>query len=159
MGLTPAEMPFHLYWWEARQRKQARKDTLEKNGIVVLDNQSVEGNWSSSSGENAFEQLLGSYPEMDAVFAANDQMALPVLRIAHHREIRVPQKLAVVGFDNFAESAYFWPALTSINQNHYELGCRAVQELVAQIEAAHRNQEIEPRHISLVPELIIRESS
>jgi len=149
-----------LDWWEARQRKQAWQDTLEKASIGVVESHwAAEGNWSSSSGEAAFEQLLKSYPEMDAVFVANDQMALSVLQIANRRGLRVPHDLAVIGFDNITESAYFWPALTTINHNHHELGCRAVQELVNQVEAAHRNENIEPQNILLLTELVIRESS
>jgi LacI family transcriptional regulator len=148
-----------LDWWEARQRKQAWQAALNKAGVQVTDAQCAEGNWSSSSGEIAFEQLLQSYPEMDAVFAGNDQMALSVLRIANQRGLRIPQNLAVVGFDNFAESAYFWPALTTINYNHYELGCRAVQELVSQVEAGHRGEKVEPRNILLSCDLVIRDSS
>ena len=95
----------------------------------------------------------------------NDQMALTVLQIAHRRGLRVPQDLAVIGFDNMAESAFFWPALSTINHNLYELGCRAVQETVEQIEAVHRDahagyfEMLEPQNILLSPELIIRESS
>ncbi|HEX7620918.1 MAG TPA: LacI family DNA-binding transcriptional regulator [Anaerolineales bacterium] len=148
-----------LDWWEARQRKQAWQDTLKKAGIEVEDAHCVEGNWSSSSGEVAFEQLLLTYPKMDAVFVGNDQMALAVLQIVSRRGLHIPKNLAVVGFDNFAESAYFWPALTTINHNHHELGCRAVQELVSQIETGRRDEMIEPQNILLSCELIIRDSS
>jgi LacI family transcriptional regulator len=96
---------------------------------------------------------------MEAVFVANDQMALTVLQVAHRRGLRVPQDLAVIGFDNMAESAYFWPALSTINHNLYELGCRAVQETVEQIEAVHRDEKLELQNILLSPELIVRESS
>ena len=148
-----------LDWWEARQRKQAWQDTLQIAGISITDKACMEGNWSSSSGEAAFMQLVESYPGMDAVFVANDQMALTVLQIAHQRGLRVPWDLAVVGFDNMAESAYFLPAMSTINHSLYELGCRAVQETVAQIEAVHRKEKVEPRNILLSPELIVRESS
>ncbi|HEX7395873.1 MAG TPA: LacI family DNA-binding transcriptional regulator [Anaerolineaceae bacterium] len=148
-----------LDWWEARQRKQAWQDTLKKAGIEVEDAHCVEGNWSSSSGEVAFEQLLLSYPKMDAVFVGNDQMALAVLQVVSRRGPHIPKNLAVVGFDNFAESAYFWPALTTINHNHYELGCRAVQELVNQIETSRRDEMVKPQNILLSCELIIRDSS
>jgi LacI family transcriptional regulator len=146
-------------WWEARQRKQAWQHTLKNASIRVADSHCTEGNWSSSSGEAAFMQLLQSYPEMDAVFVGNDQMALSVLQVANRRGIRIPHDLAVVGFDNITESAYFWPALTTINHNQHELGCRAVQELVNQVEALHRNEKIEPQNILLLTELVIRESS
>jgi LacI family transcriptional regulator len=146
-------------WWEARQRKQAWQDTLQNAGLAVAQAACVEGNWSSSSAEAAFMQLLDSYPGMDAVFAGNDQMALTVLQVAHRRGRCVPQDLAVIGFDNMAESAYFWPPLSTINHNLYELGCRAVQETVEQIEALHRDEKLEPQNILLSPELIVRESS
>jgi DNA-binding LacI/PurR family transcriptional regulator len=148
-----------LDWWEARQRKQAWQETLEKSGIKVTDNHWAIGNWSPASGAIAFEQLLQSYPEMDAIFVANDQMALAVLRIANRIGIRIPQELAVVGFDNFAESAYFWPALTTINHNHHELGCRAVQEVVKQIEASRRKERIDAQTVLLSTELVVREST
>ena len=117
------------------------------------------GNWSSSSGETAFEQLLLSFPEMDAIFVANDQMALAVLQTACRRGLVIPRDLSVVGFDNFAESAYFWPALTTINHNHHELGCRAVQEVVKQIEAIHHKEKFESQTVLLSTELVVRESS
>jgi LacI family transcriptional regulator len=148
-----------LDWWEARQRKQAWQETLEKAGVKITENNWKEGNWSSASGEQAFEQLLESYPAMDAIFVANDQMALAVLRIASRRGIKIPQDLAVVGFDNFAESAYFWPALTTINHNHHELGCRAVQEVVKQIEAIRGDKELEAMTVLLSTELVVREST
>ena len=148
-----------LDWWEARERKQAWQETLKKAGNKVADKHWKEGNWSSSSGEAAFEQLLQIYPEMDSVFVANDQMALAVLQIANRRGLHIPENLAVVGFDNFSESSYFWPSLTTINHNHNELGCRAVQELVKQIEAVHRNDIIVAQTVLLSTELFIREST
>ncbi len=148
-----------LDWWESRQRRQAWQETLEKAGIKVVDAHWTEGNWSSASGETAFEQLLQTYPEMDGVFVANDQMALAVLQVANHRGLSIPKDLAVVGFDNFAESAYFWPSLTTINHNHNELGCRAVQEVVKQIEAIHCKETVQSETILLSTDLVIRESA
>ena len=148
-----------LDWWEARQRKHAWQETLEKFGFTVTDNQWVEGNWSSASGITAFEKLLQSYPEMDAVFAANDQMALAVLLVADRLGIQIPQKLGVVGYDNLEESAFFRPALTTIDQNQHELGCRAVQEVVKQIEASRCNEQIEAQTVLLSTELVVREST
>jgi LacI family transcriptional regulator len=148
-----------LDWWEARQRKQAWQDTLGKAGMETTEDHWAEGNWSSSSGEAAFEQLLQSYPGMDGLFVANDQMALSVLQLAHRRTMAIPRDLAIAGFDNITESPYFWPALTTINHNHHELGCRAIQELVSRIEAVHHNEKIEPQSILLQTELIVRQSS
>ncbi len=148
-----------LDWWEARQRKQGWQDTLVKAGRNIEERFAAEGNWSSASGQSAFLQLLEAYPEIDAVFVANDQMALTVLRMAHEKGMRVPADLGVVGFDDIAESAYFWPALTTVNQNQHELGCRAVEELVRKVEAGYSNESIEPTSMLLMPELVVRESS
>jgi LacI family transcriptional regulator len=149
-----------LDWWEARQRKQAWQDTLREAGLPVTDAACAEGNWSSSSAEAAFQQLLQTYPEMDAVFVANDQMALTVLQIASRRGIHVPGDLAVVGYDNIVESAFFWPPLTTVSQNQHELGCQAVQVLVNRIEASRESKDIaELQTFMISPELVVRESS
>ncbi|NIW46663.1 MAG: substrate-binding domain-containing protein, partial [Gammaproteobacteria bacterium] len=123
-----------LDWWEARQRIAGWESALTEAGIEADSVPRTEGNWSSRSGAAAFKSLLDKYPQMDGVFVGNDQMALSVMQIAHDRGIRIPNDLAVVGFDGLAESAYFWPALTTINQNQHELGCIAVQEIVAMID-------------------------
>lgn len=148
-----------LDWWEARERKQAWQETLQKAGLPVGEAMWVEGNWSSASGETAFEALIDKSPDLDAVFAGNDQMALSVLRVAHRLGKRVPAELAVAGFDNIPESAYFWPALTTVNQDQHELGCRAVEEVVAQIQTVRSGQRLELRSIVLGPQLVVREST
>jgi LacI family transcriptional regulator len=149
-----------LAWWEARQRMAGWRDVLLDAGVPVSDQQWAEGNWSSESGEAAIHQLLNQYPEMDAVFVANDQMALSVSQVACRKGLRIPQDLAIVGFDATPESAYFWPPLTTVRQNLHELGCVAVQQVIGMIEAS-REPEIgyEPETIWLKPQLIVRESS
>ena len=148
-----------LGWWEAGERKRGWRETLMGAGYDASEDHCTEGNWSSSSGDKAFRQLLDSYPNMDAVFVANDQMALSVLREAHSRGIRIPEQLAVVGFDNIAESAYFFPSLTTISQDLQSLGEQAVQSTVEMIQAKRENRLITPRAKFIKPALIIRESS
>ena len=150
-----------LAWWEASQRRQGWRDTLVDAGISVSDTHVFEGNWSAASGELAFEQLLREYPEMDAVFASNDQMALSVLQGAHRRGIAVPDDLAVVGFDGIAEAAYFWPSLTTVWQNPQQLGALAVKEIIRMIEALRQSEAgaVTPRTIQLEPQLIVRAST
>lgn len=149
-----------LSWWEAKQRQAGWRDALAEAGLLPADNRWAEGNWSSESGESAIRQLLDQYPEMDAVFAANDQMALSVLYVACQKGMRVPQDLAVVGFDSIPEAAYFCPPLTTIHQNLHELGATAVQQVVQMIEANRTPENsYKPEIIWLKPQLIIRESS
>jgi LacI family transcriptional regulator len=149
-----------LDWWEARQRKAGWQDALQAAGVPESDLHSEEGTWSSASGERAIGRLLTSYPEMDAVFIGNDQMALGVLKTACRQGIEVPQDLAVVGFDGLPDTAHYWPPLTTVHQDLQGLGCTAVRELIRAIEASRQEQAVfQPTSISLHPELIIRESS
>jgi DNA-binding LacI/PurR family transcriptional regulator len=149
-----------LAWWEARQRKAGWEDALQNAGLPPDDKQWIEGNWSSESGEAAILQLLDQYPEMNAVFVANDQMALSVLQVACRKKLRVPQDLAVVGFDGIPEAAYFCPPLTTVQQNLHELGCTALEQVICTIEARRGGENhYEPGIVWLKPELIVRESS
>lgn len=149
-----------LDWWEARQRMAGWQNTLRQAGLPVTSHHWVSGNWSTASGERAIRPLLDAYPEMDAVFVANDQMALGVLQVACRQGFRVPQDLAVVGFDGFPETAYYWPPLTTVYQDLQELGCTAVRELNRVVEAGYQQGvHISPVTVSLQPELIVRESS
>jgi len=146
-------------WWEARLRQQGWRDTLTKAGMQVLDRQWESGNWSSASGAIAIEKLLACYPEMDGVFVANDQMALSVLSEACRRGIKVPNQLAVVGFDGIAESANFYPPLTTISQDPQLLGGRAVENLVEMIQAIQEDKPTATQFSLIQPTLEIRESS
>ena len=74
---------------------------------------------------------LGRDPSVTAIFAANDQTALGVIRGLHDAGRRVPEDVSVVGFDDTPESGYFLPPLTTIRQNFSEVGRRSVQQLLA----------------------------
>jgi LacI family transcriptional regulator len=148
-----------LDWWEADERKRGWREALEAAGFEVSEQHHAKGDWSSSSGEQAFIQLLESFPDMDAVFVANDQMALGVLREAHGRGIRVPDQLAVIGFDDIPESAYFYPSLTTISQDLHLLGGQAVQNIVEMIQARRGDQTVNAQSSLIRPRLVVRESS
>jgi len=149
-----------LDWWESRQRLEGWREALQKAGKPAADLQAVEGDWTAASGDLAVRRLWEQFPEMDAVFASNDQMALGVLQEAQRSGRRIPGDLAVVGFDNIPESAYFWPALTTIDQPLVDLGGKAVETLSRMIEAEHQNTRPVPiTTVLLQPKLIMRESS
>jgi LacI family transcriptional regulator len=149
-----------MAWWTAYERKQGWEEALQAAGLTANQGSCVEGTWSAASGLTALRQLIEMYPEMDAVFVANDQMALGVLQEAHRQGIRVPQDLAVVGYDNIAEAAYFWPPLTSIQQDQREVGAMAVKTLIRLIEQSDEEpRQTVPAPTVLEPTLVIRESS
>jgi LacI family transcriptional regulator len=149
-----------LTWWEARQRQSGWQDALQQAGIPIRDNLVVEGDWQPPSGERGVRQLLEQRPDVDAVFVSNDQMALGALQAARKLGVRVPEDLALVGFDDIPESVYFHPPLSTVRQDMVELGRCAVRELARTIEATQQGQAVvEPKTTLLEPELIIRESS
>jgi LacI family transcriptional regulator len=149
-----------LGWWEARQRLLGWRGTLEEAGLEPEESLVVEGNWSAASGEQGLGQLLDQHPSVEAVFVSNDQMALGVIKATRRMNLRVPEDLAIVGFDDIPEAAYFCPPLTTVRQDMMELGCCAVRELDRLIEAGQEGGEaVEPRAIFLQPELVVRASS
>jgi len=149
-----------LDWWEARERKAAWSNCLNEANLEARDEHSVEGNWSSSSGAEAIEKLYEQYPEMDAVFVANDQMALSVMQYACRKGVRIPADLGVVAFDDIPESAYFWPPLTTVQQDQYNVGEVAVEEIIKIIDSGwHEHEPVRPKSIMLAPTLVVRKSS
>lgn len=149
-----------LDWWEARQRMAAWRDALLEAGLEARDSHCVDGNWSSASGALAVEKLCDQYPDMDAIFVANDQMALSVLQFCSENGIRVPEDMGIVGFDNIAESAFFSPALTTIQQDQHYVAKVAVAQAIKIIEAGWQELDpVEPKSVILPPTLIVRQSS
>lgn len=146
-----------LEWLEARQRKQAWEDALKKVGSGELNRKCTEGNWSAASGEAAFAELIEKYPNMNGLFVSNDQMALGVLHYANNRGIRIPDDLAVVGFDDLTEAAHFTPPLTTVTHPLRELGILAVKTLLAQVNGS--DPDLPGKTIILPTDLVIREST
>jgi DNA-binding LacI/PurR family transcriptional regulator len=149
-----------LEWWEARQRKSAWEDTLKEAGLCSNDNQAVEGNWSPASGAAAIEKLFDQYADMDSVFVANDQMALSAMQFFRKKGLRIPEDIGIVGFDNLAESAFYSPALTTVQQDQHKIAKLAVVEIIKIIESDWNGQElVKPNCIILPPTLVVRQSS
>ncbi|MFW6139267.1 MAG: LacI family DNA-binding transcriptional regulator [Spirochaetota bacterium] len=149
-----------LDWWEARQRKLGWRDALEDRGLYARDELVFEGDWLPDSGERGIVKLMGEKPWIDGVFVCNDQMALGVLKGAREMGKKIPDDLAVIGYDDIPEAAFFYPPLSTVRQDVVALGHSAVRELGSMIETRRQMKHVvKPRTILLQPELIIRESS
>jgi LacI family transcriptional regulator len=149
-----------LLWWEARERLEGFRSTLERAGLEVTPAQIVEGDWTAASGKRGMQRLLEQYPQLDAVFVANDQMALGALGVAHQAGKRIPEDIAFVGFDNIPESDCFWPPLTTVEQHLFDVGGAAVQMLHQLVETQQSGQaDPIPQVRILEAELCVRESS
>jgi LacI family transcriptional regulator len=148
-----------LDWWEARQRKLGWREALESVRLPQDSSLVAEGNWRSDSGERGLRQLLTRHPEIDGVFACNDQMALGALKAARQLGRQVPENLAMIGFDDIPEAAYFYPPLSTVREDMVELGRCAVRKLSQAVEVSLNGDTPTPETTLLQPKLVVRDSS
>jgi DNA-binding LacI/PurR family transcriptional regulator len=128
-------------WSDALRARRARRPRV------------IVGDWGARSGYVAGARLADE-AGVTAVFAANDQMALGIMRALRDGGRRVPAEVSVVGFDDTPESGYFVPALTTIRQNLGEVGRRSVQLLLSIMD-----DTVAERHVVVPARLIQREST
>ncbi|HWI73751.1 MAG TPA: substrate-binding domain-containing protein, partial [Baekduia sp.] len=117
-------------WIEARQRIEGWLDALHEAGAA--SSAPLRGDWSPRSGYELGRRLV-DLPDLTAVFVANDQMALGLLRLLREHGRDVPGDVSVVGFDDIPEAAYFTPPLTTVRQDFNEMGRRSLHVLLDQI--------------------------
>ena len=138
-------------WNDAEERIEGWTSALcEANAPIPA---LLRGDWTPRSGYELGQSLL-QIPEMTAIFVANDQMALGLLRRLHEAGREVPRDLSVVGFDDIPEAAYFTPPLTTVRQDFAELGRRCLHVLLGRIEG-----EPGPMRVVVAPELVVRAST
>jgi DNA-binding LacI/PurR family transcriptional regulator len=139
-------------WLEAEERVQGWRSTLERAGVEVPE--MLRGDWSPQSGYSA-GGVLAQRDDVAAVFVANDQMALGVLRAFHEHGVRVPQDVLLVGFDDIPEAAFFTPPLTTVQQGFAEVGERCIEQLLLQIAG----EDAPYQRVVIDPHLVVRQSS
>ncbi|WP_226961930.1 MULTISPECIES: LacI family DNA-binding transcriptional regulator [Streptomyces] len=137
--------------FSAQRRTDAWRAALEEAGRPVPP--PLPGDWTAMSGYRAGLRLARE-PECTAVFAANDQMALGVLRALHEHGRAVPDEVSVIGFDDIPDSNSFTPPLTTIHQDFAEVGRRCVEGVLRQL----RTDTME-RGTTLVPTWMVRRES
>jgi len=147
-----------LDWWESQARLTGWREALEQAELDTSSSLVAEGNWLADSGQHGMDILLNQRPDIDAVFACNDSMALGAIYTACRRRLSIPDDLLLVGYDNTPEATSFWPPLTSIRQGLQQSGQIAVEELHQMIESGISGEIIPRQHI-IQPELIVRQSS
>jgi DNA-binding LacI/PurR family transcriptional regulator len=138
-----------------QERDLGFQDALAAAGIQPDPSLTVEGDWSATSGYDLLKLLAARQPDLTAIFAHNDRMAVGAIRAAHDLGIRVPQDLAVVGFDDMPLASYFDPPLTTMRQDTFAIG-RACANLL--IETLN-NPAIGPQQVRLATELVVRQST
>lgn len=122
---------------------------------MTLDDADIEaGNFSSESGYAATGALLARRPDLTAIFAGNDTIAIGVISAASSFGFSVPDDLSVVGFDNLPFSGFLMPPLTTIHVDAVAQGNRAADMLIRLL----KGETIEHRRITVPTDLIVRKS-
>ncbi|MEU8076097.1 LacI family DNA-binding transcriptional regulator [Catellatospora citrea] len=129
------------------------RDAIQASGRTDLP--VAYGDWSQASAAHAMQRLLDQRPQLDAVFAASDVMAAGAVRYLRQAGRRIPDDVAVVGFDDHALAAQVRPALTTVRQPVELMGATAVQGLLAAAAG-----EAPREHATVLPtELVVRDSA
>jgi len=141
-------------WTEGRARLHGWQIAMYTAGLVPARH--VVGDWSATSGYEAGREIARRR-DVTGVFAANDQMALGLLRALAEAGRAVPDEVSVVGFDDIPEAAYLIPPLTTVRQDFTAVGQRAIEILQAAMTGMTPGDGTPERLIR--PELVVRAST
>lgn len=136
------------------ERLEGGKKALETYGLEQRDDLFFEGNFLKKSGYEKGKQFLKIPDLPTAIFAANDYMALGVYQALLEEQFRIPEDVALIGFNDIEFSSMKGIELTTIGQKKFEMGAIAVEMLVEKIRQG--DSKVSAREILLMPELIIR---
>jgi LacI family transcriptional regulator len=136
-------------------RRKGFLTALREQGIDLVDDWIRHCQPSVEGGYEATRYLLGTYPELTALFCFNDLVAVGEIQACEELKRRVPEDLAIVGHDDIPVAALVSPTLTTCRVPRYELGARAVNALLERL----RDYPGECNQSILQPELVIRESA
>jgi LacI family transcriptional regulator len=138
----------------ALERLNGYRQAMHRAGLSVLPGYEVCGDFEFEGGLSSMDKLLALPQRPHAVFASNDAMAVGVYQALYKKGLRVPEDVAVIGYDDIQLAQYMTPPLTTIHQPKDSLGELAIDTLL------HRLQEpgADPQVLVLTPELVIRES-
>ena len=140
--------------FDAAERLRGYESALAEKGIALDESLLVQGDFSELSGHRAVKQLLALEPRPTAIFAANDSMAIGALSALRENDLRVPDDMAVAGFDDIPLARYMHPPLSTVHVDISQLGERAAALLLSTLEQGTRPHE----HLQLSTTLVIRAS-
>ncbi len=145
--------PFHLA--NAVERLKGFRRALAEKRVPIEPEYIQEARFDRPSGHQAALRLLGMVPRPTAIFACNDLMALGVMSAARELNLRCPDELSIVGFDNLDFAEFTDPALTTVHQPGYQLGATAARLLLERIDGSKQRM----KKIVLSTELKVRHSA
>lgn len=141
---------------EAEARLAGYAEALAGSGVIA---QVLDGDFTQGSGHRAVTRMLASGERPDAIFAANDMMAVGALLALQEAGVRCPEDVAVVGFDDVPIAELVRPALTTLRIDIAGVGKHAMERLVGLIQSPDASGGGEPNNEILRPTLVVRGSS
>lgn len=142
----------------AALRLQGYREALQAAGIAADPAYvSTVVSWHRSDGANAMREVIASGIPFDGVVAFNDAMALGAMRVLQDAGLRIPEDVAIIGFDDLDETRYALPTLSTVDIGREEIAERAVQLLIERIAESGAGQE--PREIVSGFRVVPREST
>ena len=117
----------------------------------------VHQGWHRTDGAEAARELLSRGVTFDGIFALNDELALGALRVLFQEGVRVPEDVAVIGFDNVTEAQFAMPSLTTIDPNRLQIAEASVEALIDRITNGVGGNP--PRRVEVPATLVVREST
>lgn len=141
--------------YSARQRRKGYLMAMKEAGIRVDDGWMSYCEPTVEGGECAAQRLLQTHPEVDSLFCHNDLVAVGAMQACKALGRKVPDDVAIVGFDDIYLAALVTPSLTTCQAPRLEIGNLAFRLLLKQIDG----EELEEPVIITTPQLIIRESA
>jgi DNA-binding LacI/PurR family transcriptional regulator len=142
-------------WTDTDARVAGWRDELTAAGRPIPE--PLHGNWSPASGYQA-GIALARRTDVEAVFVANDQMALGLLRALAEAGRAVPEDVLVAGFDDVPEAEFYSPPLTTVRQDFAMVGRRSVEMLIARIEDTD-DSPVDDQPTLVPAQLIVRQST
>ncbi|MFE7707899.1 LacI family DNA-binding transcriptional regulator [Streptomyces sp. NPDC057486] len=145
----------HLDVYGAQRRLDGYRKAVASAGLEPDERLIAPADFTEEGGARAMRDLLARRPDVDAVFAASDVMAAGARQVLREEGRRIPDDVALVGFDDSAVARHMDPALTSVRQPIEEMGREMTRVLLQEIAG----EELERPQIVLPTELIVRDSS
>jgi LacI family transcriptional regulator len=135
----------------AHERREGFLSAMQAHGLSVPPDMRVQGTYRFESGMAAATRLFDGAGRPTAIFASNDEMAAGAFHAARQRELKVPDDLSIIGFDDSPIAAHIWPPMTTVRWPVREMGRAAALKLIApDSPAAHKSR--------FPAELIMRQS-
>lgn len=145
--------PLHLF--TSRNRLRGYMDAMKRHNIPVLESYIIHSHYTSNKIEEYARYLINLPQRPDAVFAINDYAAIEMMHVMKKSGLRIPDDIAVLGFNNENMGLFVEPSLSSIDHPAHEMGAAAAEILINHI----RHHDLKPENRLIKSKLIIREST